>query len=153
VDERAWAVPEGPEDPGKVIAGLADAAPPGLVATPSGRFFGFVVGGASPAALAADWLTAPWDQNAGLHILGPAAAVTEQVVGGWLAELLGLPGDVSVGFVTGVQMANFTALAAARHEMLRRAGRDVEADGLIGAPRLRVLAGQQRHDPVAHQQP
>jgi glutamate/tyrosine decarboxylase-like PLP-dependent enzyme len=107
-----------------------------------------VVGGANPAALAADWLTAAWDQNAGLHVLSPAAAVTEQVVGGWLTELLGLPAGASVGFVTGVQMANFTGLAAARHEMLRRAGWDVEADGLAGAPRLRVLAGEQRHDSI-----
>jgi glutamate/tyrosine decarboxylase-like PLP-dependent enzyme len=141
-------LPEGPDDPAKVVAALAAAAAPGLVASPSGRYFGFVVGGANPAALAADWLTAAWDQNAGLHVLGPAAAVTEQVVGGWLTELLGLPAGASVGFVTGVQMANFTGLAAARHEMLRRAGWDVEADGLAGAPRLRVLAGEQRHDTI-----
>jgi glutamate/tyrosine decarboxylase-like PLP-dependent enzyme len=101
-----------------------------------------------PAALAADWLTSSWDQNAGLFVLGPAASVVEEVVGGWLVELFGLPADVSFGFVTGVQMANFTGLAAARHEMLRRAGWDVEADGLAGAPRLRVLAGEQRHDTI-----
>ena len=141
-------LPEGPDDPAKVVAALVAAAAPGLVASPSGRYFGFVVGGANPAALAADWLTAAWDQNAGLHVLGPAAAVTEQVVGGWLTELLGLPAGASVGFVTGVQMANFTGLAAARHEMLRRAGWDVEADGLAGAPRLRVLAGEQRHHTI-----
>ena len=141
-------LPETPEDPRKVIEMLAAAAEPGLVATPSGRFFGFVVGGSSPAALAADWLTSAWDQNAGLYALGPAAATVEQVAGGWLAELLGLPADVSVGFVTGVQMANFTALAAARHEMLARVGWNVEADGLTGAPRLRVLAGRQRHDTI-----
>ena len=141
-------LPEAPEDPRKTIAALAEAAEPGLVATPSGRFFGFVIGGATPAALAADWLTAAWDQNAGLHVLGPAAAVVEEVAGGWLAELLGLPAGASVGFVTGVQMAHFTALAAARHELLRRAGWNVEADGLAGAPRVRVLAGQQRHDTV-----
>jgi len=141
-------LPEGPDDPAKVVAALAAAAAPGLVASPSGRYFGFVVGGANPAALAADWLTAAWDQNAGLHVLSPAAAVTEQVLGGWLTELLGLPAGASVGFVTGVQMANFTGLAAARHEMLRRAGWDVEADGLAGAPRLRVLAGEQRHDTI-----
>jgi glutamate/tyrosine decarboxylase-like PLP-dependent enzyme len=90
-------LPEAPEDPRKVIAALAAAAEPGLVATPSGRFFGFVVGGVTPAALAADWLTAAWDQNAGLHVLAPAAAVVEEVAGGWLAELLGLPAGVSVG--------------------------------------------------------
>jgi glutamate/tyrosine decarboxylase-like PLP-dependent enzyme len=141
-------LPEGPDDPAKVVEALAAAAAPGLVASPSGRYFGFVVGGANPAALAADWLTAAWDQNAGLHVLSPAAAVTEQVVGGWLTELLGLPAGASVGLVTGVQMANFTGLAAARHEMLRRAGWDVEAEGLAGAPRLRLLAGEQRHDTI-----
>jgi glutamate/tyrosine decarboxylase-like PLP-dependent enzyme len=141
-------LPEAPADPRKVIAKLAAAAEPGLIATPSGRFFGFVVGGSSPAALAADWLTATWDQNAGLHVLAPAAAVVEEVAGEWLRQLLGLPEGVSVGFVTGGQMANFTALAAARNEVLRRAGWDVELDGLIGAPRLRVLAGAQRHDTI-----
>jgi glutamate/tyrosine decarboxylase-like PLP-dependent enzyme len=141
-------LPEAPEDPRKVVADLAAAAEPGLVATPSGRFFGFVVGGVTPAALAADWLTAAWDQNAGLHVLAPAAAVVEEVAGGWLAELFGLPAGVSVGFVTGVQLAHVTALAAARHDVLRRAGWDVEADGLVGAPRVRVLAGRQRHGTI-----
>jgi glutamate/tyrosine decarboxylase-like PLP-dependent enzyme len=131
-----------------VIAALATAAEPGLLASPSGRFFGFVIGGGMPAALAADWLTSTWDQNAGLFVLSPAASVVEEVVGGWLAELLGLPEDVSFGFVTGVQMANFTALAAARHEVLRRAGWDVEESGLVGAPPVRMLAGQGRHDTV-----
>jgi glutamate/tyrosine decarboxylase-like PLP-dependent enzyme len=141
-------LPESPGDPRKVIAKLAAAAEPGLVATPSGRFFGFVIGGATPAALAADWLTATWDQNAGLYILGPAAAVVEEAASRWLTELLALPAGVSVGFVTGVQQANFTALAAARHDVLRRAGWNVEADGLAGAPRVRVLAGGQRHDTI-----
>lgn len=142
------AMPEHPGDAGEVVAALAAAAEPGLVATPSGRFFGFVIGGATPAALAADWLTAAWDQNAGLYAAAPSAAVVEEVALGWLAELLGLPADVTAGFVTGGQMANFTGLAAARHEVLRRAGWDVETDGLIGAPRMRVLAGVERHDTV-----
>jgi glutamate/tyrosine decarboxylase-like PLP-dependent enzyme len=141
-------LPAGPSEPRKVIAALAAAADPGLVATPSGRFFGFVIGGATPAALAADWLTSVWDQNAGLYAIGPAAAVVEEVAGAWLAELLGLPAGLSVGFVTGGQMANFTALAAARHEVLRRSGWDVETDGLIGAPPIRVLAGAARHDTI-----
>jgi glutamate/tyrosine decarboxylase-like PLP-dependent enzyme len=141
-------LPEAPGDPREVVAALATAAEPGLLASPSGRFFGFVVGGAMPAALAADWLTSTWDQNAGLFVLGPAASVAEEVVGGWLVELLGLPADVSFGFVTGVQMANFTGLAAARNEVLRRAGWDVEASGLVGAPPVRVLAGQARHDTI-----
>jgi glutamate/tyrosine decarboxylase-like PLP-dependent enzyme len=141
-------LPEAPGDPREVIAALATAAEPGLLASPSGRFFGFVVGGTMPAALAADWLTSSWDQNAGLFVLGPAASVVEEVVGGWLVELLGLPADVSYGFVTGVQMANFTGLAAARNEVLRRAGWDVEASGLVGAPPVRVLAGEGRHDTI-----
>jgi glutamate/tyrosine decarboxylase-like PLP-dependent enzyme len=141
-------LPEGPADPRQVVAALAAAAEPGLVASTSGRFFGFVIGGATPAALAADWLTGVWDQNAGLHAAGPAAGVVEEVAGRWLAELLALPGDVSVGFVTGGQMANFTGLAAARHEVLRRAGWDVERAGLAGAPPLRVLAGEGRHDTI-----
>jgi hypothetical protein len=135
-------LPEQPVEAREVVAALATAAEPGLVASSSGRFFGFVIGGALPAALAADWLTTTWDQNAGLHVAGPAAGVVEEVAGRWLAELLGLQAQVSVGFVTGGQMANFTALAAARHEVLGRAGHDVEAAGLIGAPPLRVLAGE-----------
>ncbi len=141
-------LPEQPLEPREVIAALATAAEPGVVASSSGRFFGFVIGGATPAALAADWLTSVWDQNAGLYILGPAAGVVEEVAGGWLAELLGLPAGVSVGFVTGAQMANFSALAIALREVLRRAGWDVESAGLWGAPRLRVLAGQGRHGSI-----
>jgi glutamate/tyrosine decarboxylase-like PLP-dependent enzyme len=141
-------LPEAPADPREVVAGLAAAAEPGLVASGGGRYFGFVVGGSIPAALAADWLTAAWDQNAGLYVLSPAASVVEEVAGAWLAELLGLPAGVSVGFVTGGQAANTTGLAAARHEVLRRAGWDVEAAGLAGAPRVRVLAGEERHGTV-----
>jgi glutamate/tyrosine decarboxylase-like PLP-dependent enzyme len=141
-------LPEVPQDAREVVARLAAAAEPGLVSTPSGRFFGFVIGGANPAALAADWLTTTWDQNACLSALAPAASVVEEVAGEWLVQLLGLPAHASTGFVTGGQMANFTALAAARHEMLRREGWDVEADGLAGAPRLRVLAGRHRHNTI-----
>jgi glutamate/tyrosine decarboxylase-like PLP-dependent enzyme len=141
-------LPEQPLEPRDVVAALATAAEPGVVASSSGRFFGFVIGGATPAALAADWLTSVWDQNAGLYVLGPAASVVEEVAGGWLAELLGLPAGVSVGFVTGAQMANFSALAIALREVLRRAGWEVESAGLWGAPRLRVLAGRERHGTV-----
>jgi glutamate/tyrosine decarboxylase-like PLP-dependent enzyme len=141
-------LPERPLEAREVVAALATAAEPGVVASSSGRFFGFVIGGATPAALAADWLTSVWDQNAGLFILGPAAGVVEEVAGAWLAELLGLPAGVSVGYVTGAQMANFTALAIAVREVLGRAGWDVQAAGLWGAPRLRVLVGQERHGSI-----
>jgi glutamate/tyrosine decarboxylase-like PLP-dependent enzyme len=141
-------LPDGPSDPRDVIAHLAKGVEDGLLPSGSGRFFGFVFGGATPAALAADWLTTAWDQNAGLYVASPAAAVVEEVTAGWLTELFGLPRGTSVGFVTGAQMANFTGLAAARHEVLRRVGWDVEKDGLIGAPRIRVLAGAERHDTI-----
>jgi glutamate/tyrosine decarboxylase-like PLP-dependent enzyme len=138
-------LPHDPIDPTEVIVALAQAAGPGIVATTGPRYFGFVTGGALPAAVAADWLTAVWDQPASLYVLSPAASVVEEVAGGWLLDLLGLPQAASVGFVTGCHMANFTALAAARHEMLRRAGWDVEGDGLTGAPALRVLVGDEVH--------
>ncbi len=144
----AGPLPEEPSDPRLVIEALAAAADPGLVAEGGGRYFGFVIGGAVPASLAADWLTSAWDQNAGLYVGGPAAAVAEEVAGEWLLELLGLPGDASFGFVTGGQMANFTALAAARHHVLAKAGWDVERDGLNGAPRIRVVVGEKRHGTI-----
>jgi len=138
-------LPPGPIDPFDVIDALARAAEPGIVATTGPRYFGFVTGGALPATVAAEWLTAVWDQPASLYVLSPAAAVVEEVAARWLLDLLGLPSGASVGFVTGCHMANFTALAAARHELLRRAGWDVEADGLQGAPRLRVIVGDEVH--------
>ena len=144
----AGPVPEEPSDARQVIEALAAATDPGLVAEPAGRYFGFVIGGAVPASLAADWLTSAWDQNAGLYACGPAAAVVEEVAGAWLLELLGLPGDASFGFVTGGQMANFTTLAAARHHVLANAGWDVERDGLNGSPRIRVIVGEKRHGTI-----
>jgi glutamate/tyrosine decarboxylase-like PLP-dependent enzyme len=131
-----------------VIAELAAAADSGLVAEPSGRYFGFVIGGAVPASIAADWLTSTWDQNAGIYAGGPSASIVEQVAGMWLIELLGLPRDASFGFVTGAQMATFTALAAARHHVLANVGWDVERDGLQGAPRIRLVVGAKRHGTV-----
>jgi glutamate/tyrosine decarboxylase-like PLP-dependent enzyme len=130
---------------GEVIAELVAQSLPGLTAINSPRFFGFVMGGAHPAAIAADWLTSAWDQNAGLAEPTPSAAVLEEIAGRWLAELLGLPSDASFALVTGCQMAHFTCLAAARHRVLAEAGHDVERDGLIGAPPIRVLAGAERH--------
>jgi glutamate/tyrosine decarboxylase-like PLP-dependent enzyme len=141
-------LPDGPTDAQTVIAELAAAADPGLVAEASGRYFGFVIGGAVPASLAADWLTSTWDQNAGIYVCGPAASVVEEVAGAWLIELLGLPRGASFGFVTGGQAASFTALAAARHHVLKNAGWDVERDGLTGAPRIRVVVGEKRHGTI-----
>jgi len=138
-------LPERPVDPLQVVTELAASAEPGLVSSPSGRYFGFVIGGAAPAALAADWLTSAWDQNAGLYVCGPAAAVVEEVAGGWTAELLGLPAEVSFGFVTGCQMAHVTGLAAARYRVLARVGWDVNDQGLIGAPAVRIFVGAERH--------
>lgn len=136
---------DGPVDPLTVVEELAQGVDPGLVATSGGRFFGFVEGGILPAALAADWLTATWDQNPGLHVLSPAAAAVEEITAGWLLDLLGLPSTASLGFTTGAQMANFAGLAAARHDVLEKAGWDVEADGLTGAPPVAVLVGAERH--------
>ena len=138
-------LPEEPTDPDKVVEALVAAADQGLVAIPSGRYFGFVIGGGLPAALAADWLTSAWDQNAGLYVGGPSASVVEQVVREWVCDLLGLPGDASLGLVTGSQMGSVTALAAARFRVLDRAGWDVGRDGLTGAPHVRVLVGAKRH--------
>src|SRR5205085_11570432 len=117
----------------------------GLVAMSGPRYFGFVIGGSTPASVAADWLTTAWDQNSGLYAGAPAQAVVEEVAAGWVVDLVGLPPASSVGFVTGCQMANFTALAAARDEVLRRAGWDVEEDGLQGAPRVNVVVGEEVH--------
>jgi len=138
-------LPEHPADPAEVVAQLAKLADDGLVATAGPRYFGFVVGGSLPAALAADWLAAAWDQNAGLFVLGPAAATVEDVAAGWLTELLGLPATASCGFVTGGLGANFGGLAAARNHVLARAGWDVERDGLLGAPPVEVVVGAERH--------
>jgi glutamate/tyrosine decarboxylase-like PLP-dependent enzyme len=135
-------------DPDRVIDELAADVAGGVVGCAGGRFFAWVVGGAGPAALAADWLTSAWDQNAALFASGPAVAVVEEVCGGWLKELFGLPGSASFAFVTGCQMAHVTCLAAARDALLARRGWDVERRGLAGAPRLRVLSGDQRHGSV-----
>jgi glutamate/tyrosine decarboxylase-like PLP-dependent enzyme len=143
--ELGGPLPEGPTDPAAVIDELVARVGPGIVGIPSGRYFGFVIGGALPAALAADWMTSSWDQNAGLYVAGPAASVVEEVATGWLAELLGLPAGVSSAFVTGTQMAHVTALAAARFDVLRRAGWDVNERGLAGSPPIRVVVGEERH--------
>jgi glutamate/tyrosine decarboxylase-like PLP-dependent enzyme len=138
-------VPDGPTDPGDVVADLADVGGDAAVAIPGGRYFGFVIGGAVPAALAADWLTSTWDQNAGLYVAGAAAAVAEETAGAWLADLLGLTPVRSFAFVTGTQMAHATALATARNHVLHEVGWDVEEKGLTGAPRIRVFTGEKAH--------
>ena len=132
------------EDPVAIIDRLAAAAETGTVATQGPRYFGFVVGGSMPAALAADWLVSTWDQNAGIYVLSPLVSVVEEVVSDWLRDLLDLP-DASVGFVTGCQMANFTCLAVARQHVLAKAGWDVAANGLIGAPAIDVVVSDESH--------
>ena len=141
-------LPQGPSDPAAVIDLLAELAEPGLMAMPSGRFFGWVIGGTLPAALGADWLTSAWDQNSGMRYATPGTAAVEESAAGWLLDLLGLPPDADVGFVTGGTMANFTGLAAARQHVLTEAGWDLDRKGLTGAPPVRVLVGAERHGTV-----
>lgn len=152
LDELRSALRVGLEDASQpalqVIEELVAAADPGLVGTQSPRYFGFVIGGGLDAAIAADWLTSVWDQNGGGYPAGPSAAVAEEVACEWLLDLLGLPDDAGVGLTTGCQMAHFTCLAAARHRVLADAGWDVEADGLFGAPPIRVLVGAKAHATV-----
>ncbi|MEU7573379.1 pyridoxal-dependent decarboxylase [Micromonospora sp. NPDC049240] len=145
--DRAFAapLPAAPTPPEQVLAELVAAADPGLVATAGPRYFGFVVGGAAPAATAADMLAAGWDQIAFNAVTSPAAVAAETAAGTWLKDLLCLPASASVGFVTGGQAANTAGLAAARHQVLADAGWDVERRGLLGAPPMRVLAGAERH--------
>jgi glutamate/tyrosine decarboxylase-like PLP-dependent enzyme len=144
----AGALPDGPTDPAVVVDLLAELAEPGLMAMPGGRFFGWVIGGTLPAALAADWLTSAWDQNTGMRFATPAGAAAEEAAGGWILDLLGLPAGADVGFVTGATMANFTGLAAARQHVLTKAGWDLNRLGLNGGPRISVLVGAERHDTI-----
>ncbi|MFN2447793.1 MAG: aspartate aminotransferase family protein [Vicinamibacterales bacterium] len=138
-------LPEAGDEPASVIRGLAREADSGIVATAGPRYFGFVTGGAVPVTVAAEWLASAWDQNGALYVMSPAVAVLEDIVAAWILEMLRLPAGASVGFVTGAHMANFTCLAAARHEVLRRAGWDVEEQGLQRAPRVTVLVGDEVH--------
>ncbi len=132
-------------DPAQVLALLDDLGSPATVATTGGRYFGFVIGGSLPAALAANWLAGAWDQNAGMQILSPVAARIEEIAMAWILELLGLPAQSGVGFVSGTTTANFSALAAARTALLQGAGWDVEEDGLFGAPPIQVVVGDEVH--------
>jgi glutamate/tyrosine decarboxylase-like PLP-dependent enzyme len=138
-------LPEHGDDPVAVIERLAAIAGPATVASPGPRYFGFVTGGALPAALAADWLTSAWDQNTFTRVSSPAAAGIETVAERWVLEALRLPGEAAVGFTTSATMGNFTCLAAARGAVLAGAGWDVDADGMAGAPAIRVLVGEHVH--------
>jgi glutamate/tyrosine decarboxylase-like PLP-dependent enzyme len=132
--------------PEQVISDLVNDVEGGILGSAGGRFFGWVIGGSVPAALSADWLTSTWDQNSGHHSCGPASAVVEEVAGEWLKEILGLPAHASFALVTGCQMAHATCLAAARNAILAKRGWDVETEGLYGAPPIRVVTSDQRHE-------
>ena len=131
--------------PEQVIQELNADVAGGLLGSAGGRFFGWVIGGALPAAVGADWLTSVWQQNSALYACSPAAAVVEETVGAWLKEILVLPSSASFALVTGCQMAHVTCLAAARHALLRNRGWDVETQGMFGAPAIRILSSTERH--------
>ena len=132
-------------EPMEVINELDEFGSPATVASAGNRYFGFVIGGASPAPLAANLLAGVWDQNAGIEVASPVSSFIETICRKWLIDLLKLPADVEAGFVTGATLANFTGLAAARHALLKRAGWDVEKDGLFNAPPIQVIVGEKVH--------
>jgi glutamate/tyrosine decarboxylase-like PLP-dependent enzyme len=138
-------LPDGPADPQEVLRLLDEVGSPATIATAGRRFFGFVIGGSLPVTLAANWLAGAWDQNSALYHVTPATALLEEVALGWLVDVFGLPAGSGGAFVTGATVANFSALAAARHGVLERAGWDVEADGLFGAPPISVVVGEEAH--------
>ena len=141
-------MPDEGTDAEEVVTDLATRADPGLVAIPGGRFFGFVIGGTLPAALAADWLVSAWDQNSGSSTMTTAVVAMERTAGAWVCDLMGLPPAASVGFVTGAQMSNYVCLAAAQNSVLRDAGWDMARRGLRGAPSVRFVVGADRHGAV-----
>lgn len=138
-------LPESPTSGSEVIRLLDEIGSPATVTSTGGRYFGFVIGGVLPAALAANWLASAWDQDAAFTVMSPVAAVLEEIVLGWLREIFGVPASCGAGFVTGATMANFSCLAAARSALLRRAGWNVEEQGLFGAPELKVVVGAEVH--------
>ncbi|HEX5015856.1 MAG TPA: aminotransferase class V-fold PLP-dependent enzyme [Candidatus Limnocylindrales bacterium] len=148
VDTLGGPVPEHGQAASEVVASLARNADPGIVASAGPRYFGFVIGGSLPSTLGADWLTTAWDQNGFAFVMSPAGSVVEETAARWLLDVFGLPKDASVGFASGATMATFTGLAAARHRVLQRAGWDVEASGLIGAPPIAVVLGAEAHATV-----
>lgn len=147
-DELGRALPDTGQDPKEVVERLARAVRPGLLTSQSPRFYGWVIGGTYPVALAADWLTGAWDQNGGMRYASPSTTAVEDLAGEWLLDVLGLPAHAGVGFTTGATTANLVGLAAARERVLQRAGWDVNRDGLHGGPRVRWIAGAERHTSV-----
>lgn len=143
--DLAGPIPSAPTPPAEVLARLDRVGSPATVVTNGGRYFGFVNGGALPASVAASWLASTWDQNVALRVMSPAAAAFEDIALEWVRELLGLPAGCGSALVNGATLGNFTALAAARHAQLARAGWDVESDGLFGAPPLSVVVGDEAH--------
>jgi glutamate/tyrosine decarboxylase-like PLP-dependent enzyme len=141
-------LPDAPDEPGDILDLLDEVGSPATMATAGPRFFGFVIGGALPAPLAASWLAAAWDQNSALHEVTPGTATLERVALDWLIDLLRLPAGTAAAFVTGATVANFTALAAARGAVLMRAGWNVERDGLFGAPPITVVVGEEVHPTI-----
>jgi glutamate/tyrosine decarboxylase-like PLP-dependent enzyme len=143
--QLSGALPNEPAEPWNLIEMLDRVGSPATVATAGGRYFGFVIGGALPASVAASWLVSAWDQNASFRVMSPVAAALEDTALGWVCELLQLPAECEGALVTGATMANFTGIAAARHHLLQQAGWDVDADGLFGAPPLTVVVGDEVH--------
>ena len=143
-EQLGGAMPKAGEPAPAVVDRLAGVAG-GTMATQGPRYFGFVIGGSMPAATAAEWLVAAWDQNAGVYNLSPIASVVEDIAAEWIRDLAGVPPTWSAGFVTGCQMASFTALDVARHHVLAQAGWDVEARGLFGAPPIHVYTSDESH--------
>ncbi len=138
-------LPDQGDDALKVLDALAAQGERGAIASAGPRYFGFVIGGSLPVAVAADWLTSAWDQNAGIYVTSPLSSVIEDVARTWLLDLLGLPSDAGLGFVTGCQMANFTCLGSARHAVLRDAGWNVEENGLAGSPTVNIVLSEESH--------
>jgi len=145
LDQLGGPLPDAPANPAQILALLDDIGSPATVATAGPRYFGFVIGGTLPAALAANWLAGAWDQNGAMQVMSPTAARLEEIVLQWTIDLLNLPAGSGAGFVTGTTMANFTALAAARTALLQHAGWNVEEDGLFGAPPIDVVVGDEVH--------
>ena len=145
LDALGGRLPEAPSDPKQILALLDDVGSPATVATTGGRYFGFVIGGTLPAALAANWLAGAWDQNAAMQVMSPVCAKVEEIVQAWILDLLGLPPASGAGFVTGTTMANFSGLAAARSAVLQRSGWNLEEYGMFEAPPIRVVVGEEVH--------